>query len=723
MGIFYDKTIGTFFLESKDVTYAFRVTRFGFLEHLYFGKRVAREDLSHVEALIGRGQENVLPDSEKRIHSLNQYLNECPTYGRSDNRESMLAVCDDRYSRISELKYVSHKILPAKPAIDGMPSSRGGKTLAVTLKDALNGSVVTLFYTAYDDVPVITRRMEIENKGKKPLVITRAYSACLDLCDDDWQALSLYGAWARERFIDRTPLHHGIWEIDSKRCSSSGQLNPFAALVRPHTTEENGEAIGVNLVYSGDFTVKAQVDQDETTRLLVGINDYDFEWTLGKNEKFSTPEAVFVYSADGLGGMSRAFHDFYRNYLINDRFVYAARPIVINNWEATYFNFDNEKLCAFIDSAKGTGINTFVLDDGWFGKRNNDKAGLGDWFINTDKLEGGLTTVINHAHESGLKFGLWFEPEMINVDSDLYREHPDWIVALPDLKPCAGRDQQILDLTRKEVREYVIKVVSDILKNNAIDYVKWDMNRTMTENFSQALGEKNKAMHHRYILGLYEICEALVNGFPHIFFEGCASGGCRFDPAMLYYFPQIWTSDDTDAYMRTLIQYGTSLCYPLSAMSCHVAACPNHQTGRNTPFASRADIAHLGATGYELDLTKFTEEELEEVKAQVNKYNEMSDLVLKGDLYRLASPFEGNYFAEQLVSKDGKFSRITVMRNLNLPNGIAFRVYPKGLDEKADYYVSSLGRALKGATIAGAGLVVNFDRGDFVTTTIDLTRK
>ena len=721
MAIYFEKETQTFYLESKEISYVFRVNEFGFLNHIYYGKRVPREDLRYSVHVQDRGQENFLPGGG-RTHSLNQYYNECPTIGRSDYRESMIALCDARYSRVSELKYASHKIHSTKPALEGMPSLRGGKTLSVTMKDEYNNSEVILYYTVYEDLPVIIRRADIVNKGKNPLKVDRAYSFCLDLNDNNWEALTLHGAWARERFLERTPLHHGIFTIDSKRCSSSGQINPFMALCRPNADEHSGEVIGFNFVYSGDFAFKAQVNQFEYLRVVGGINDYDFEWELKKGEKFSTPEAVMVYSDGGIGKMSRIFHDLYRTYLINPRFVDKPRPIVINNWEATYFNFDTKKLCDIIDSVKGTGIDTLVLDDGWFGERNNDKCGLCDWFINYNKLPDGLTPIIEHAHKNGMKFGLWFEPEMISENSDLYRAHPDWAIQVPGIKPCPGRDQLILDLTRDDVVNYVIDVVSGILKTNDIDYVKWDMNRTMTENYSEHLGKNNKEMHHRYILGLYKICEALVNGFPHILFEGCASGGCRFDPAMLYYFPQIWTSDDTDAYMRTFIQYGTSIVYPLSAMSCHVADCPNHQTGRTTPLASRADIAHLGATGYELDTTKFSDDFREQVKQQVDAYKKMENLVLFGDLYRLDCSQDGNYFAEQIVSKDKTLSHVTTMRAMAYPNFTVYRLYLKGLDEKAIYNVEELNLTVSGATLMNVGIIVHFGGGDFITRTFTIKK-
>ena len=516
------------------------------------------------------------------------------------------------------------------------------------------------------------------------------------------------------------------WAADEFR-SVNGQLEFIitdalrkAGRLRKNTDENQGEAFGFNLVYSGDFAFKANVDQNEELRVVGGLNDYDFSWEVRVGETFTTPEAVCVYSSAGLGEMSRAFHDLYRNYLINPRFVNKPRPIVINNWEATYFDFNTEKLCAIIDAVTGTGIDTFVLDDGWFGNRNSDTCALGDWFVNLEKLPQGLTPIIEHAHKKGMKFGLWFEPEMINEKSELYRAHPDWAIHARDLAPCVGRDQLVLDFTRDEVCQYVIDVISKILRENQIEYVKWDMNRPLTDNYSAWLGENAKETHHRYVLGLYKVCEALINGFPEVFFEGCASGGCRFDPAMLYYFPQIWTSDDSDAYMRTRIQYGTSVCYPLSSQSCHVSVCPNHQCGRVTPFSARSDIAHLGATGYELDTSKLSKEELEQVKEQIKTYKKMEDLVLHGDLYRLNNPFEEDLFAEMLVSKDKTRAHITLMNALHIPNGRALRIYPKGLQEDANYYIPELNITKSGATLMGVGILVGTPWGDFQTVTYTL---
>ena len=718
--IYFDNNTKTFFLESKDITYAFRISKFGFLNHLYYGKRIAREDLSHTVYQVDRGHGSNIAGA-RRDESLNIYANECPTYGRSDYRQSMLATCDEKGVRVGDWKYVEHQILEEKPALNGMPSIRGKETLIVCLCDERLKAMLYLYYTVFEDLPVILRHMEICNKGPESFHLDRVYSFCLDLPDNEWEAIMLPGAHLRERFMERTKLSHGTFSVESKRGVSSGQMNPFMSIVRKNTDEHQGEAYGFNLVYSGDFAFKAEVEQNDELRIVGGINDYDFSWGLRPDERFVSPEVVMVYSDKGLGAMSRAFHDLYRDYLVNPRFSKKHRPIVINNWEATYMDFTTEKLCEIIDSVKDTGIDTFVLDDGWFGVRNHDRSGLGDWFVNMDKLPQGLTPIIEHAHANGLKFGLWFEPEMINEDSDLYRAHPDWAIHVDGLEPCTGRDQLVLDLTRDEVCDYIIESVSKILRENQIDYVKWDMNRTLTDNYSAHLGKNAKETHHRYVLGFYRICEGIIKGFPDVFFEGCASGGCRFDPAMLYYFPQIWTSDDSDAYMRTIIQYGTSLCYPLATHSCHVSVCPNHQCGRTTPFEARADIAHLGATGYELDTSKCTQEEIEKIKAQVGQYKEVRDLVIYGDLYRLNNPLEENLFCEMVVSKDQEDAFITVMRPISIPNSKALRIYPRGLDKTKNYFIPELELIKRGDTLMNAGVLVHLGSGDFKTKTYRLT--
>jgi alpha-galactosidase len=735
MAIHFNEQNRTFYLEGKNISYVFGMNATDFPEHYYFGERIGRDDLSYTyESNIGDSGEAAIPG---QIHaggkSYNIYRSEFSFYGNSEFRECSFQMMFPNGSRLNEFVYDSHEILAEKPAIKGLPSMRGGETLKLTLKDKNSEMRVHLFYTVYDDAAVICRRMEVENRTPETVKILRAYSFAIDVYGNDHDLLTIENAWAREGKPERTPIPHGFICVDEKSASSTRRHSPAVALLDKDTTEEHGNALGVNLIYSASFTLKAEVSSKGYTRLTGGINDFDFSWELAPGETFATPEAVLAFSADGIGGMSREYHDAYRKHLINPRFANLPRPIVINSWEAVYFGCTPDRLLPIIDAVRGTGIDTFVLDDGWFGARRNDRAGLGDWVVSPDVFPNGLKPVIDYVHSAGMKFGIWFEPEMVNPDSDLFRAHPDWAISVPGTEPCVSRRQLVLDITREDVRDYVVEAVSKILRENEIDYVKWDFNRTITENFSRALpAERQQEMHHRYALGLYDICERLINGFPNIFFEGCAGGGGRFDPAILYYFPQIWASDDTDAYMRTQIQYGTSLFYPLSAISCHTSICPNHQTNRTTPFKTRADIAHLGATGYELDTTKITPEELAEVKSQVEDYHEMEDLVLNGDLYRLENTFDSNYFAMMIVSKDKSKAHITAMRALCRPNDEHKRIFPRGLDKNAVYEVVNeeygFCRRLSGAAIMNAGLVLPLKTadekmpGDFRTFIYKLTK-
>ena len=719
MSICFDNITKTFYLESAELSYVFKIDKFGFLEHLYYGARIARDDLEYSIFRTARGHSAYLADMN-RENTFEVLSQEFPTYGRGDFRECAFAF-DNAGVRVGDFKYKNHAILAEKPEIAGMPSVKGKETLVVTLRCDLNNIEIDLYYTVFEDLPVILRHNEIRNCGNNEIKIDRAYSFSIDLPDSDFEFLSLYGAHVRERHVQKNKLHHGVVSIDSKYGVSSSQLNPFAAIMRPNADEESGEVYGFNLVYSGNFVIKAQVGQNDIARVQGGINDYDFAWTLNVGESFATPEAVMVYSNAGLGKMSRAFHDLYRRYLINPRFVNESRPIVLNSWEAVYFDYDEKKICELIAAIKGTGIDTFVLDDGWFGNRNDEFTGLGDWTPNPEKFPNGLKPVIDFTHENGLKFGLWFEPEMVIEDSNVYRAHPDWIIHVDGLEPCQGRFQYVLDLTREDVRDHIVEIVSKCLRENDIDYVKWDMNRSLTENYSKHLESRGKEFAHRYVLGLYDICERIINGFPKIFFEGCASGGCRFDAAMLYYFPQIWTSDNTDALARCPIQYGTSMCYPLSSMSCHVSVCPNHQNGRVTDFSSRTDIASLGATGYELDPRRLTKDEIETIKVDTAAHLNREHLILDGDLYRLSYPANGKLFAEQIVSKDKKESYIVVMRALCQANGNAERVYPRGLCADKLYRIEELyGLTLHGSTIMNAGLLINFEQGDFKTKSLTI---
>lgn len=717
----YEEATKTFYLENDTMTYAFTVEN-GVPEHLWFGARIPRDDLRYTRRVFCRSCDAQLPGETSENH----IAAELPTYGRGEYREPMLGIRDETGNLLLHLVYTGHRVIP-QPRLEGMPSTFGGETLEVTFEDAEKGLRAVLLYTLFADTAALTRALRMENIGAHTLTLDRAFSFAFDLPVGSYEALTLAGSWAAERTPERTPLRHGVFSIDSKRVTSSATLNPFLAVMTEGTDETHGDAWGVNLVYSSSYRLLAETAQHDRVRVTGGINDFGFSWELRPGDSFTAPEAVLAWSGEGLGQLSRIFHDTYRAHLVPTRFAYAPRPVVINNWEATYFDFNREKLFAIIDAAAGTGIDTFVLDDGWFGKRDDDHSGLGDWYVNTEKLVGGLDPVIDHCRAKGLKFGLWFEPEMVNPDSDLYRAHPDWAIHAPGYPLAEARNQYVLDLTRAEVRDYIVGVVNGILDAHRIDYVKWDCNRYVTEMYSPALpAARQGEFAHRYALGLYDLFERIVNAHPQIFFEGCSSGGARFDPAVLAYFPQIWTSDDTDAAMRARIQWGTSFCYPLSAMSCHASVCPNHQTRRTTPWETRARMAHLGATGYELDTSRMSAEDLAAVPVQVAEYRAMQDLVLTGDFYRLVDPCEDRQFAVALVAKDAGRAHVTVMQLLRLFNCPPLPLRIPGLDPDASYRVEGsdgLTLTLSGKTLGTVGLVAPVDRmADFESVTYTLTR-
>ena len=710
----------TFFLDGKDFTYAFYVGESGQLRNLYCGKKIAHDDLRYSVACGATTCMATAPgrnDLGAYRTSYDGYPPEITFFGTSDYREATVAVRNVTGDSLLELSYVGYDILESKPKISCMPSMDGGETLVVHLKDKYNGFAADLYYTVYDDASVIARRIVYRNESNDKIKLDRAYSFAFSLPSSrEYDVISLYGAWAKERHIDRTPLPHGIISIDSKRTTSSAALNPFIALVDRDASETTGNAFGFSLIYSSSYELKAQKNINGSAIVLGGVQDFNFGWVLEPNEEFETPEAVIAYSSEGLGGMSRAFHDAFRNHLINKRYAKTPRPLVINNWEATYFGFNNEKLKAIVDAVEGTGIDTFVLDDGWFGKRNDDRSGLGDWVVNEKKLEGGLSTIIDYVHSKGMNFGLWFEPEMVSEDSDLFRAHPDYAIGMPSRPRCYGRNQFVLDITRPEVRDYIVNSVNKILHENKIEYVKWDYNRNITDSYSIGRDpERQCEFAHRYALGLYDLCDRIVSANPDIFFEGCSGGGARFDPAILHYFPQIWTSDDTDVEERTFIQYGTSLVYPLSSMSCHVSICPNHQTGRMTPFSTRADIAHLGATGYELDTTTFTDKDKEDVKAQTEEYRNIQRLILEGDLYRIDDPHKTNFFSETVVSKDKKEAILVCYRRMGSVNNEIYRVRVAGLDPEKRYFVKELEQTLSGSVLSEIGIVPRLANGDFTS--------
>lgn len=706
--IIFNEDRCSFYVSGKNYTYCMYVNSAGFLQHLYYGKKVKPKDCEFLTSEHGAAYAPDIGDVNFDM-ATDGMPSEIGSFGRGDFRSATVICERGDGAAMSSFRYVSHEITKGAKQLNGMPCVRkADETLSIVLKDEFSDVCAKLNYTVSDSSDILIRNIEIINTGNDTVNIKKAFSFCTNLQDECGRrsAMRLAGTWAGERKPVITPLAEGMLRVESTRGYSSHQMNPFLAILSDNCNEDFGDCFGFNLIYSGNFVLTAEMSSNQSVRIQGGINDYMFSWRLSGGENFITPQVALCYSTEGLGGLSRAYHDFYREFIINPEYVYKHRPIVINNWEATYFDFDNEKLFAIIDEATKLGIDAFVLDDGWFGNRNSDKTGLGDWIVNERKLAGGLKTIIERCKKNGLKFGLWFEPEMVSEDSDLYRAHPDWIIRKAGVTSCKGRNQFVLDFTKKEVINYVFEAVSKVLKENDISYVKWDKNREITEFYSDSLSaDRQGEFAHRYTLGFYDLAKRLTGEFPDVLFEGCAGGGGRFDGGALFYFPQIWTSDDTDGYERTKIQWGTSVCYPLSSMSCHASACPNHQTGRTTPFTTRGNIASLGATGYELDLSKLTSEEKEQVRRQIEKYKAVEDLILKGDLYRIADPFNGNYFCEMVVSKDKKKAYLVYEQVHGEPCAHNRIVKLKGLDENKLYRIKELNVMASGAALMEAGII------------------
>lgn len=686
MNIIYHENSKTFHLFNDEISYIMMVLQNGHLGQLYFGKRIHdREDFSYLVEVSQRPMGSYVFEGD-RTFSLEYLKQEYPVYGSTDYRHPAVEILQSNGSRISDFKFQSYMIESGKPKLDGLPATyteadSEAETLIIDLLDEVTGIRIQLLYTIFASGGSIARSSRIYNEGSEAVHLLQAMSLNLDLPDYDYEWVQLSGAWARERHVKIRRLEQGIQAVDSMRGHSSHEHNPFMVLKRPTADEHQGEVIGFSLIYSGNFLIQAEVDTHTNTRVLVGINPAGFDWKLDVNESFQTPEAVMVYSEQGLNGMSQTFHKLYQKRLARGYWRDKERPILNNNWEATYFDFTEERLVEIAGKAKECGVELFVLDDGWFGERSNDRAGLGDWVANPERLANGIVGLADKIEKLGMKFGLWFEPEMVNKDSNLYREHPDWIISVPGRNESHGRYQYVLDFSRKEVVDHIYNMMAKILSEAKVSYIKWDMNRSITECFSKALpADRQGEVFHRYILGVYDLYERLTGAFPEVLFESCASGGGRFDPGMLYYAPQGWASDDSDAIERLKIQYGTSFCYPISSIGSHVSVVPNHQVYRNTPLHTRANVAYFGTFGYELDLNKLTEDEIDEVKKQINFMKKYRSTLQFGTFYRLKSPFEGNETVWMVVSEDKKTAIVGWYRTLNVVNDAYRRVQLKGLN-------------------------------------------
>lgn len=718
--ITFNEKTGVFVLRTKNSMYQMQVGDCDTLLHLYYGAEVGDTEISHRIVKLDRGfSGNPYEAGLDRGFSLDTLPQEYSACGNGDYRINALEMELENGCSTADLKYESYKIREGKYALDGLPAMFGdgeeAQSLEIVLKDRTSNVRVHLLYGVFPELDVITRAVRMENAGEEPVTIRKAMSMELDFEPRCFDLIHFYGKHCMERQMERNPVMSGVQSVQSRRGASSHHHNPFVILCDTDATEKSGECFGFALAYSGNHCCEIECDQIEQVRLTMGIHPYHFSYTLGKGESFETPEVIMAYSSEGIGKLSRLYHDAFRQNLIRSKYVRQPRPILVNNWEATYFDFNEEKIFDIAKEAKEIGLDMLVLDDGWFGKRNDDFRALGDWYVNEGKLKGGLSQLSEKIHSLGLKFGLWIEPEMVNEDSDLYRVHPDWAFQIPGRKPNRSRNQLNLDVSRKEVRDYVMGQIFDVLDNCNIDYIKWDMNRSVDNVYSAALPKECQGeVYHRYMLGVYEMMERLVQRYPDLLFENCSGGGGRFDAGMLYYSPQIWCSDNTDAVDRLKIQYGTSFAYPPSTMGAHVSVCPNHQTGRSTPFETRAVVASAGTFGYELDLMKMTEEEKALARQQILDYKAIENLVQTGDYYRLTNPFKNrDHVLWQFVSKDKKETIVRGVQLHNEGNPAVHLFRMEGLDAGKHYEDTETGRTYTGAALMKAGIPIMPGKGDY----------
>ena len=718
MGIIYEEERGIWKLDTPHTSYIIGIADKQYIGHIYYGARI--RDCGGC-SWMRTGEAPFVPSENMRdkCSFMDSFPAEYPGNGVGDFRESAVSVRDEAGNTAVQPLYTGYRIYAGKPSIPGLPATFGGEdvceTLELSARDEVLGLAFTLVYTVFSDVDVITRSVRITNEGEKPIALTKVMTMSLDMDAEDYRMLTLHGSWARERRMEYREIGYGKQSAGSVRGESSHQEHPFLALAERGATQERGTVYGFHFVYSGNFLAQVEKSQFDSLRVQLGIHPQECCWKLEQGQTFYAPEAVQTCTREGLGGMSRTLHDLYRKHLIRSPYRNKKRPILINNWEATYFDFDTEKLLAIAREAKRCGIEMLVMDDGWFGRRNDDNTSLGDWQVNEEKLPGGLKRLADEVNKIGLKFGIWFEPEMISPDSELYRSHPDWAIALPGRKPCRARNQYVLDLSRPEVTEYVYEAVASVLRSADIAYVKWDMNRQLTD-LGSAFLEKDRQgeLMHRYVLAVYALQERLLAEFPELLLENCSGGGARFDPGMLYYSPQIWCSDDTDAIERLAIQEGTALLYPLSAIGAHVSDCPNHTVGRITPFATRGHVALAGTFGYELDITAIGEEERKMIPEQVALYHRYNDLVREGDYYRIASYRENHsYDCYAVVAKDRSEALVTYVQVLNRANCRSRRIRIPGLAPEKRYRIEGQEAVYYGDTLQNAGIFAPLFRGDF----------
>ena len=716
MPIIFHKELKEFHLYNKEISYIIHILPNGHVGNLYFGKKIdPYKTYNHLFEGIYRPLAAYVYEGDNKF-SLQNTRQEYPTFGLSDFRKGAFLIKQENGSEISDFKYESHKIIEGKLKLKGLPQTyvenkEDATTLEITLLDEVIKSKLKLYFTIFEDRAVITRSASFLNLSNKSINIEKAMSFNLDLPDSNYNMIQLNGAWGRERHVYDRSIKEGTQGFYSLKGASSAEFNPFLALRRPNTDEFSGEVIGFSLVYSGNFMAEIDVDTYNQTRIMMGIHPDRFSWPLNLDEEFYTPEVVIVYSDKGLNYMSQVYHSLYRECLMRGKWKNSVRPILLNSWEALSFSIDEEKIKELATNASKLGVELFVLDDGWFGKRNNDNAGLGDWTVNKEKFPNGLNEIIEYINKLGMDFGIWIEPEMVNKDSELYRSHPDWIIHDPNRKPSHTRNQYTLDFSRDEVVDHIYNQIEKLLSDYSISYVKWDMNRYITECYSKDKGANLQGtVYHKYILNVYKLYDKLTTRFPNILFESCSSGGARFDPGMLYYAPQTWTSDNTDAIERIKIQYGSSLVYPLISMGSHVSESPNQQVFRETALETRANVAYFGNLGYELDVNNLSDVEKEEIKKQIQFYKENREVFQFGKFYRIKNPYNNNISAWMVKSNDEKTIILGCYKLLNHANEGKERVKLFGLDKDGDYKLSyPYEKEFKGDELMNVGISMNDD--------------
>lgn len=723
MAIQIDAEKKIFTLETDHTMYQMQADAYGVLRHLWYGAKTGC-DMSYLQDYPDVGfSGNIYAAGNDRTYSLDTLPLEYAGAGVGDFRVPAVAAVHADGSSALDLRYYSHTVKPGKYGIEGLPAVYAAEdeaeTLEVVLRDTASAVEVTLLYAVLPALDLVTRCARIRNLGETPVTLTKAASLCLDISRGSWEWVHFHGRHAMERQMERRLLFHGIQEIGSTRGTSSHHQNPTVLLCTPDCSETAGACIGAALVYSGSHQTRLECDQLGQVRMVMGIHPDLFRWELKAGETFSTPEVMLSYSDTGLETLSHHFHQAIREHICRGKYQLAERPVLINNWEATYFGFDTEKILHIAEEAARLGVDMLVLDDGWFGKRDDDCSGLGDWFVNETKLSGGLHDLVEKIKGMGMRFGIWFEPEMISEDSDLYRKHPDWAIRIPDRAPMRSRYQLVLDMANPEVQEYLFRVMSDVLHSADISYVKWDMNRSISDWYTRTLpADRQGEMPHRYVLGLYALLERLTAAFPDVLFEGCSGGGGRFDAGMLYYCPQIWCSDDTDAYERTKIQYGTSFFYPVSAVGSHVSTVPNHQTGRITPFETRGTVAMAGTFGYELDLNLLSDGEKQEVAEQIRQFKTYGPLIHNGKYYRLTNPMAEDAALWEFAAQDGSEVLVQGMLFHAEANVLRRTVQLRGLDAEKRYRLDGTEQVYTGAALMAGGVLLPKAWGDYTPVTM-----